>query len=223
MTHVDPCDQLGPIPPQSECEFGDLRFAKLLGKQQWSTLPDAIRARFGKRLRAGESAVYCGRLLETRMSLMGTIWSQLLRVIGAPLPLEVTMGGEAAIVTVTEAPNGRDQFWVRQFNRKSGFPQIIHSIKRFAGPTGLEEGIGCGVGMTLSLCVTERSLFFISKKYFITVFGIRIYLLAILCPGKLVVGHHEMGDGYFDFTLNLAHPLFGELVSQRVRFHDQET
>lgn len=200
--------------------LGDLRFAQILTQPVWETLPSAIRKRFGKRLNPGQSVVYRGHLIQTRMNRMGKILAQLLRAIGAPLPLECGRYGAAAVVTVTEAHGGHGQFWTRQYNRQKGFPQVIHSTKSFTGPTGLEEQIGFGIGMTLDLKAERDSLIFSSNRYFIGGFRWRVYLPKWICPGDLVVGHHDCGDGQFDFTLDLNHALFGELLSQKARFCD---
>ena len=202
--------------------LGDFRFAHLLGAKVWARLPLSVRKRFGKRLGPGASVVYRGEVIETRLSLLGRIFAQILRPVGAPLPLEQSKGGEAAIVTVTEAPNGQGQFWTRQYNRKAGFPQVIHSQKSFTGPTGLEEQVGGGIGMTLRLKAEPKSLLFVSDEYFINLFGTRIYFPRWLTPGALTVGHHDLGNGRFDFTLDLVHPLFGHLLHQRARFIDMK-
>lgn len=202
--------------------LGDLRFVRLLPPDAWAALPAAIQRRFNKRVKAGQSVLYRGQTLTTRMNRTGFLFAQLLRPVGAPLPLERCQGGAAAVVTVTECPDGAGQFWVRQYNRKTGFPQVIQSAKAFAGPTGLEEGIGYGIGMTLSLQTGPTSLLFRSERYFLTLFGKRLYLPHWLTPGTLTVGHHDLGDGRFDFTLDLIHPRLGEMVHQRARFEDME-
>ena len=99
---------------------------------------------------------------------------------------------------------------------------MVGSSKRFAGPTGLEEYIGFGIGISLKLESTPNGLYFISDRYFLKLRQRRLPLPRWACPGNLVVGHEELGDGQFRFTLELTHPLFGELIWQDAIFHDAE-
>lgn len=220
MTHA-PKPNTWPTPDTGvDRRLGDLRFRALLGAEAWAKLPAAIRRRFGKRLGAGESVVYRGVIRITRLSRLGRILAGLLTLCGAPLPLAASNGGEVAVATVTETSDGKGQYWSRQYNRHGNFPQIIQSKKRFSGPTGLEELVGGGLGMTLQLRATAKSLTFHSDRYFLTLLGVRIYLPHLLTPGALTVGHHDVGGGAFEFTLDLNHPLFGELAHQRAQFVD---
>lgn len=198
----------------------DLRFRALLQPLEWETLPRAIRRRFSKHLKAADSVVYCGEVVETRMNRFGRILATALRVIGAPLPLDRNNTGAATVVTVTEETAGNGQIWTRHYSRRNGFPQVIHSAKGFRGPTGLEECIGHGIVMSLTLKTEPDRLLFFSHQFFLTLLGRRIALPKALCPGRLIVGHRELGDGRFEYTLDLRHRYLGQLVFQRATFHD---
>lgn len=212
-------DQPAGMPPDHSPILGDLRFRALVPEAAWAQLPPAVRHRFSKRLAAGETAVYVGEVLETRMSLMGRWLAQAARVIGSPFPTEC--GAKLpSVVTVSEDGATSGQNWTRLYVRRSGFPQIIHSCKRFAGPTGLEEYVGRGVGMALTVHVEERSLVFRSRHYFFEVLGVRLELPTWMTPGDLSVTHTELGDGRFSFTLDLSHPAFGGLIHQHAIFRE---
>lgn len=199
--------------------FDDIRFRALLGPARWAALAPAIRARFSKRLAGGRTAVYAGVIGETRMTRTGWLLAQAARVVGAPLPLE-SGAGLPATVAVTEDAIAGGQFWTRVYGRRRGFPQVIHSSKRFRGPTGLEEYLGHGLGMALTLRADGTALHFISDHYFVQVGRVRLRLPRWLSPGTTTVSHIDLGDGRFTFRLEVRHLWLGVLVRQAGVFHD---
>lgn len=200
--------------------LGDLRFRQLLGAEAWACLPAAVRRRFGKRLGPGQSANYAGAVLSCEMSLAGWLLAQAARLCGAPLPLHRD-GGVAAIVSVTEDAASGGQVWTRVYACRRGFPQVIHSAKRFDGPTGLAEYLGGGFGIALSVAAIAGGIRFASDHYFIALGSVRLRLPGWCAPGQLTIDHVDCGDGAFTFTLALHHPLLGVLMHQHSRFHDQ--
>lgn len=197
----------------------DFRFRSLLARGDWNALPKLVQKRFSKRLHNGQVALYHGTISETRFNTIGWCLAQILRLIAAPLPLKNDVG-TPAVVVVAEDPIEGGQIWTRTYHNRVGFPQTINSAKRFAGKTGLEEHIGFGVGMALKVDVIHNGLRFTSDHYFWSLGRYRIKLPQWICPGKTEVCHIDKGDGAFDFTLKLHHPLMGELLYQKVRFHD---
>lgn len=199
--------------------LGDLRFRALLSDAEWASLPPRVRRRFSKRLAGGRTAVYIGEVLETRMTNAGWCLAQLARLIGGPLPTsrEANM---PSVVTVTEDMATGGQIWTRLYARRNGFPQIIHSSKRFAGPTGIEEYLGRGFGMALGLSVRNGALAFRSEHYFLQIFGRRLRLPRWLSPGEMTVTHAERNDGRFEFILQVKHPRFGLMILQSAAFRE---
>jgi Domain of unknown function (DUF4166) len=193
--------------------LGDLRFRALLSEADWASLPLPIRRRFSKRLAGGRTVVYAGEIVETCMSAVGWCIAQAGRLVGAPLPLS-REANVPSVVTVTEDMATGGQIWTRLYARRRGFPQIIHSSKRFAGPTGIEEYLGRGFSMELQMGVRDGALVFRSERYFFTAFGRRFGLPGWLSPGIMTVTHAERGDGRFDFALEVKHPRFGLLIRQ---------
>lgn len=199
---------------------GDRRYRDLMGERAWAALRPAVRRRFAKRLAFGQSIVYQGEITETRMNLAGRLLVQSARLIGSPFPLEPEAQGEAAVVALTADCGKEGQHWTRLYAWRKGFPQIVHSSKRFSGPTGLEEYVGYGVGVALTLHEVEGGLRFRSAGYFLSAFGWRLALPAWLAPGRMEIGHDDLGKGRFTFTLSLVHPWLGELLHQVSQFND---
>ncbi|HEY0628990.1 MAG TPA: DUF4166 domain-containing protein [Sphingomicrobium sp.] len=197
----------------------DLRFRRLIGREAWDGLPELVRRRFSKRLGADSVALYRGRVIRTEFSRLGWLFAQTLRLIGAPLPTSRDTG-VPAVVSVSEDGATGGQMWSRLYARRSGFPQVIHSAKRFAGPSGLEEYVGHGIGMALRVEPMADGLRFVSDHYFLVVGNKRMRLPAWLEPGQTAVEHHDLGHGCFMFSLTLRHRLFGRLVEQHALFRD---
>lgn len=192
-------------------------FARLLG-QRWLFLPPAVRRRFLHKIALGGCVTYAGEVAECRMSAAGWALAQIARLIGAPLPLG-TDTGVSASVSITADSGGLSQYWTRQYARKHGFPQVIHSAKRFAGPTGLEEYLGLGMGIALRIEERDGALLFVSDHYFARLGALRLRIPDGMI-GHLVVGHTDLGGGRFVFSLDLVHPLLGELLHQLAVFAD---
>jgi len=140
----------------------DSRFRALLSNDDWGRLPVATWRRFSTRRADGGTIVYVGEVDDARVSRIGWWLVQLARLIGGPLPTGAETG-VPMIVTVTEDEASGGQIWTRICARRDGFPQVIHSSKRFAGPTGLEEYVGFGIGMALVVYARDGALVFRSR------------------------------------------------------------
>jgi hypothetical protein len=198
----------------------DLRFRSLLGRAAWSSLPNSVQERFSKRPVGGTAVIYEGEIIESRMSRAGWLLARLCLAIGGPLPLHSDTG-VPAVVTITEDAATGGQFWTRVYGRARGFPQVIHSVKRFSGPTGLEEYLGYGFGIALTVTADASALHFHADHYFLSMGRLRWRLPRFLAPGALMISHVDHTDGWFAFILALRHPLFGELMHQTGMFHER--
>jgi len=202
-------------------ELVDLRFRALIPPREWASLPHPVRRRFSKRLAGGRTVVFAGEVVETRMSIAGHLLAQTARLIGSPFPVS-TDSCVPSVVSITEDFATGGQIWTRLYARRAAFPQVIHSSKRFCGPTGLEEHVGGGVGMTLTVHAEDGALVFRSARYFVDLFGHRLWLPAAFTHGSLSVTHAECDDGRFSFTLHVTHPRLGQLIWQRALFREVE-
>lgn len=218
MLRVVPRADGGPS-PDAEAGVVDVRFRALVGEAGWARLPVAVQRRFSRRLAPGAVLVYSGVVLETRLSRAGRLLAFLARALGAPLPLDDGMTGGATVAVMENAGLG-GQSWTRTYARAGRFPQVIHSAKCFAGPTGLEEHVGRGVGMALSVAEEEGALVFRSVRYFLALGGMRFAFPRWLEPGAMEIVHRDEGEGAFCFTLTLRHAWLGVLVRQAARFWD---
>jgi len=207
-------------PPPSDARLhDDPRFHALLPDADWGRLPVAIWRRFSKRVADGATSVYVGEIDEAYLSRAGWWFAQAARLIGGPLPTSNEVG-VPMIVAVTEDAASSGQIWTRICGRRHGFPQVIHSAKRFAGPTGLQEYLGFGLSMELRIAVADAALEFHSTAYALQLAGVRIELPSWLTPGDLTVTHSDLGDGAFRFTLEIIHPRLGPILRQSAVFRE---
>ena len=199
--------------------LADLRFRTLVGEAAWARLPEAVCRRFSKCLAPDDALFYRGKVAATELSRAGRILAFLARAIGSPLPLTDGATGPALVV-VTEDERLGGQSWTRIYTRAGRCPQIVHSAKRFRGPTGLEEYVGYGIGMALTVTVEDAALVFRSDHYFLVLGRGRVRLPRLLEPGQMCITHRDEGGGSFSFRLTLTHPLAGCLVHQLAYFLD---
>ena len=197
----------------------DHRFRALLPPEDWGRLPVSIWRRFSKRLADGATVVYVGEVDRAEISRAGFWFAQAARLIGGPLPTATDVD-VPMIVAVTEDAASGGQIWTRVCGRRHGFPQVIHSAKRFAGPTGLEEYLGWGLSMSLRVSVADGALEFHSAGYTLEAAGMRWTLPAWLTPGDLTVTHADVGNGAFRFSLEIVHPRFGRIIRQSAVFRE---
>ena len=86
--------------------------------------------------------------------------------------------------------------------------------------TGLEEYIGFGISVALTILVVDGSLHFRSAGYFLKVGSLRLRLPDWAAPGTLTVAHTDQGRGEFIFTLELAHRRLGRLIDHAAVFRE---
>ena len=197
----------------------DQRYRTLLGEVGWFRLPRAVRDRFSKKLNDGETRIYKGEVVETKMNFAGRWLACAARLVGGPLPLTSDSVGPAHVIVTENATLGA-QTWTRIYAREGQFPQVITSAKRFKGPMGLEECLGHGLLMRLRLLEDRGALVFRSTGYAIEILGRVMRLPAWLSPGRCDVIHRDIGHGHFTFTLELHHNLFGLIVRQVAIFKE---
>jgi len=206
--------------PNAEGCALETRFARLAG-ESWMQLPAPIHRRFSRHLADGQRIVYLGEVAATHMTIVGRLVAQLARFVGAPLPLEAS-GRVPVTVIVTGSERLCGQIWTRIYERARGFPQVIQSVKRFGGATGLQEIVARGVGMRLKLGVRDRALVFRSAGYFVRCLGVQVSLPSWLTPGVIEVVHREESSGQFSFSLSVTHSLAGHVIDQIAFFREEQ-
>ena len=210
MTRAYPIPVAGHVDSRTQSTAS---YAALVGRR-WRDLPARTRARFELER---ELVCYRGRVVHSESTLVGRFFRQLARLVGSPLPLDDSTGPAAVIVMTVDATYSA---WTRVYRRRSGRSQAIRSVKRFAGPTGLEEYVGFGICMALRMHTEGRSLVFESAGYCLAFGERRVPLPRLLTPGRLTVRHTDIAPSCFRFSLEVSHPRFGVILRQQAEFED---
>lgn len=207
------------LPKPRAAPAEDDSYRRRLGEPAWSRLPVAIRRRFSRQLAPDQQIVYRGEVVCMELSRWGWWLAQAARLVGAPLPYTRNALGPC-VVAVTESAAFGGQIWSRIYPRNGKCSQVIQSVKRFSGPTGIEEYLGLGLVMRLTLHEEAGRLVFRSAGYAIELPGRTFALPAWLSPGHCTVIHRSETDERFSFTLTLDHPRLGRLVHQVAFFEE---
>lgn len=169
-----------------------------------------------------KTSVYASKTTRMERTRLGAVLAHVLRSVGASLP-PWRHQGHALVIPVTEDVAGGGQVWARLYARAGGFPQIVHSAKRFAGPAGLEKHVGAGPSIALAVSVDEGAPVFRGAGYHLDLAGRRLRLPAALAPGRLTMWHEDRSGGAFVLALTLDHPLLGRLLRQAELYRDVPT
>jgi hypothetical protein len=187
-----------------------LDLAALLGPAAWDRLPAAVKHRFA----AGHAdATYRGRM-DMRCSRLGHMLAVLLKPLQSPLAAANAIG---VPTTVRVRAVGGGVVWERQFDGGVG---RVCSTKELAPEGGLQERTRSGLGMALDVFEHDGALVFQSRRYFLSVGGLRIAVPRLFSPGTCRVEHRDLGGGLFRFTLSMTHPIWGETFHQTGVFVD---
>ena len=195
---------------ESDREHEDT-IARILGARAWSSLPEAVRARFSR----ATPAAYRG-VTATKLSLLGRFFAYALLPFGAPLP--VMTGEGPALVRVSVKDGGMS--WSREYRGPLGLTFNVRSIKRPSVDGRLLECCAGGWTMLLDVSADQGSLVFRSRSFFWRMGEVSIALPAWLTPGVAEVRHADLGEGRFRFTLTFDHPWVGRTVLQDGIFQD---
>jgi hypothetical protein len=213
----DPCDR-GRRDPMIEAPT-ERRFRALMSETAWASLPRDVRRRFETSVPPSGMKLYAGTVVSTELSRVGRVFARLARIAGSPLPDTHGATGPATVIVTEDKARG-GQVWTRLFTRPGRDAQMITSVKRFSGPTGMEERLGHGFTMRLKLSAENGALVFRSAGYDMEIFGHRFRLAALLAPGTCEIVHRNLGPARFAFVLTLTHPLFGQLIRQEAHFDE---
>ncbi len=213
MNDASTAERRPPVARAGRVASRDDRFRDLMSSTAWARLPAVVRHRFTQPLGPGRQRTFVGQVIHTAHSRAGLLLARLAHLVGGPLPDTHSATGRSTVVVTHDTALG-GQIWSRTYARPGRMPQTINSVKRFAGPTGLEEYLGSGLIMRLTLHEEAGELIFRSAGYDIAVGALRWPLPRVATPGICTIRHRDEGCGWFSFTLTLDHPWLGRLVEQ---------
>ncbi len=194
-------------------------YRSLIGEHGWNRLHRDIRQRFCLE-NAHRRVVYGGVMDRVYLSPAGKLLAQLCRLIGKPLvlhnaddvPMEVKVYPDAKLGGMT---------WDRYYNYRDRQPDRVRSTKCIRPYLGLIEVVGFGFGMHLEVYEQGGAIVFESKSFFWQLGNLRIGIPPLLTPGKTIVRQKALENRRFEFTLDVRHPLLGQVFYQVGEFAEQ--
>lgn len=200
-----------------------LSYRALLG-DAWNALPAATRARFER-----HEALYTGTM--TLSATAAGRWvARLCALVGSPLPPPHDRPVPTLVRVEADAATGGSR-WTRCY----AFPtrlRCVASVKALDADGTLVERLAFGLRMRLTLGVREGTLCFDSAGYYVECPGFvwrgrrrcawHVPLPNWFLPGRTCVGHRDLRQGTFRFTMTIRHALIGELFNHDGVFRSVE-
>lgn len=205
-------------------DHGAINIPALLGPRGWARLPQAVRNRFARPVRAGEMLTYRGTMHKVSATGFGKLMAILARLVGAPVAHRTGTDVPCQVKLYHDHKRG-GTVWERLYHFGSKTICAKTTKKAARDGTSLEcfgGALGLGAGMVLDIFEADCALHFVSRHFFIEAFQVRFRLPDVLNPGQLVVTHRDRGNNSFQFLMTLTHPLLGEVMFQDGTFYDPE-
>lgn len=207
------------LPNESDGSAGNPTEGQLFRSQlgaDWASLSPNIQARFEHDPPLGTVVRYRGIMEEIRCTWLGKIFARFVQHTGALMPYE---GKEVPVdIEVWTQQNEPDVFKKRTYYLPNRKPFIFRSRMRLEKTNKLVEYVGGGLGMFITVQVSERHLQFTDDGYFFHVGPIRIPIPRVLSIGDIYLLHEDLGPTTFRITIDIRHPWYGTLYFQRGTF-----
>lgn len=199
-----------PVPPLPD-------FSSLMGRRAWCRLPIAVRRRFSHAEACDSRVVYGGTMQVVEATRLGRALAVLTGMFGKPIAT-LTGSDVPTVVHVYANHEAGGIVWERTYRFAGRTPLTVSSVKRLDADGELEEALGGGLSMALTIQEEAGVLTFRSCGYRLSVLGTRLTLPSWFPPGETRVTHRDLGNGSFQFTFSTHHPWFGRMFYQTGRF-----
>jgi len=213
-SHEDMRRELLPPIGHEQTPTPHLALQDVLGPKAWHRLPAAVRERFREPV---PTVDYVGNFDIVRASPLGRAIAWFCQIIGTPV---VPRTGTNVPAVIHVGPVDRGASWLREYRWPDGETCAVHSTK-VIGPNGrLVEELPAGLRMPLNVYERNGVLHFVSSGYYFQLGQrLKLPLPNWLTPGVTHVEHIDEANGWFRFTMTVAHPWYGEVFYQTGRFH----
>lgn len=175
---------------------------KTILSENWASLNPVLQQHFG--LNDGEEIKLLGEL-EVKHGKFIKLLMPLLRLIGALVPVE----GKGFIVRVENKRIGNIFYWHREFKKDN--KSYIFNSKMQRYENDMIEYVGFGIGMRMSIKVTDIGILFEDKGYVIKIGSKIIPIPLHLLMGRAIIEEFTNNKNSNDLEIKLImqHPWFG--------------